>query len=279
MFYLCSLAQLIWFCFDLPHIPHTSSLPTLSISTFFSPQASRESPLPPCLIPSTALHWWIYSRPRKRLQKAPVSQVCSVGTLLNSIYYCWPLTRQSQPVGSLAMLVLVALAGWMIALRKTWGLEERYVCMSVHGHTSIATQQQPWLFCKLPHPFLLLNFHFPATPLKRPLAPEYPAGACWNLLRHSSMFSYQFKGENSTYWMAHSHPGKLTNHTENKEGGLLCWASSGSSTSISRRHSGHHNFCSELSGHRWTAVQTVLGWPCTVRSPSAPSLTSDHAAN
>lgn len=51
---LYSLAQSICFCFDLPHIPHTSSLPALSISTFFPPQASRGIPLPPCLISSAA---------------------------------------------------------------------------------------------------------------------------------------------------------------------------------------------------------------------------------
>lgn len=182
----------------------------------------------------------------KSLQKAPVCQVCSVGTLLTSVYYFWPSARPAQPVGSLAMLVLVALARWRIPLRKTSGLEEPCACVSACAHVSVATQQQPWLLVQAPASFLLLNFHFPAT-LKGPLAPAYLAGAHWSLCRHSSMFPHQLRGKSSTHWMAHSRPGRCTNHTENTEGSSAESAKAGAPASGG--DSRHRRPCSGLSRH------------------------------
>lgn len=134
--------------------------------------------------------------PVKGLQKAPVSQVCSVGTPVASVYCCWPLASPAQPVGSLAMLVLVAPAGMKDPPEESLGTGGA-VCLRVCEHTSITTRRQPQLLVQAPASFLLLNCHFPAT-LKGPLAPAHPAGTRLSLLRHASMFPHQFGGKNST---------------------------------------------------------------------------------
>lgn len=138
----------------------------------------------------------IVTSPTKSQQKASVSQVCSVGTPPAPVYCCWPLASPAQPVGSLAMLVLVAPAGFKGPPEETLGTG-RAVCLRVCEHTSITTRRQPQLLVQAPATLLLLNCHFPAT-LKGPLAPAHPPGTRLSLLRHASTFPHHFGGKNST---------------------------------------------------------------------------------
>lgn len=123
------------------------------------------------------------------------------------------------------------------------------------AHTCpLLPSSQPWLLVQAPLSLLLLNFHFPAT-LKGPLAPAYPARTYWSLLRHSSMFPHQFRGKNSTYWMAYSPPGRHTNRTENTEGSSAELAQAGAPERLS-----HH--CSHSRPrHRAVTADCAQGGP------------------
>lgn len=147
-------------------------------------------------------------------------------------------------------------------------------CLCVHTYPLLPSSQ-PWLLVQAPVSLLLLDFHFPAT-LKGPLAPAYPARTCWSLLRHSSMFPHQFRGKNSTYWMAYSPPGRHTNRTENTEYSSAELAQAGAPESAGTLEPLLLPLKTQTSGCHG---RLCLGWPRAMMRPLSLVLTADLAAN